>query len=144
MSLPSSAPPLPLLEVRGLGYSYGSRRAVDGASFFIRPGEVFGFLGPNGAGKTTTISCIAGLRGGYDGELLFEARRFEPARSAADRAKLGLVPQQIALYDGLSARENLEFFGRMAGLSGARLGEAVRRALALAGLPDRAGAPPAG
>ncbi len=109
------------------------------ASFSIQEGEIFGFLGPNGAGKTTTIACIAGLLARWKGEILFHERRFSPASSPEDRLRLGLVPQDLALYQDLSARENLEFFGRLDGLSGSELAQAVERALALAGLEDRAG-----
>jgi len=128
-----------LLRVQGLSYSYGERLAVRDATFSIREGEIFGFLGPNGAGKTTTIACIAGLLARWQGEILFHGVPFRPASSPKDRLRLGLVPQDLALYQDLTARENLEFFGRLAGLSGPGLAQAVDRALALAGLEDRAG-----
>jgi len=128
----------PLLEVRALRYAYGPRVAVSEASFALETGEIFGLLGPNGAGKTTTISCIAGLRAGFEGGLFFRGAPFDPARSSADRARIGLVPQHLALYEDLTGRENLEFFGRMAGLAGAALATAVTRVLAVAGLADRA------
>ncbi len=127
-----------LLEVRDLAYSYGDREAVCGVSFEIRRGEIFGLLGPNGAGKTTTIACIAGLRRPSRGSLLLHGEPFEPALRGAHRGHLGLVPQEVALYEELTARENLEFFGSLTGLGGKALGEAVDRGLALAGLADRA------
>ena len=128
----------PLLAVEELVCSYGARRAVDGASFGIRRGEIFGLLGPNGAGKTTTLCCLAGLRRGFEGRITIDGRPFAPARSGSDRARLGSVPQELALYAELTARENLRFFGRMSGLDGAVLDAAVARGLALAGLADRA------
>ncbi|HKB16635.1 MAG TPA: ABC transporter ATP-binding protein [Planctomycetota bacterium] len=128
----------PLLEVRDLAFSYGEREAVRGVSFEIRRGEIFGLLGPNGAGKTTTIACIAGLRRPSRGSLLLLGKPFEPALLGPHRARLGLVPQEVALYEELTARENLEFFGALSGLGGRTLGEAVDRGLTLAGLSDRA------
>jgi ABC-2 type transport system ATP-binding protein len=127
-----------LLEVRSLQYSYRNRPAVKGASFAIARGENYGFIGPNGAGKTTTILCIAGLLAGWTGEMSFQGRTFTPARNREDRRKLGLVPQNLAVYENLSARENLAFFGRLNGLSGQKLHGAVVEALELAGLHDRA------
>jgi ABC-2 type transport system ATP-binding protein len=134
-----ASPGSPLLEVEDLVYAYGDRLAVDGASLSIRRGEIFGLLGPNGAGKTTTLSCIAGLRRRFRGKLRFDGRPFAPAQRGADRARLGSVPQEIALYGELTARENLDFFARMSGLQGAALHAAVERGLELAGLADRAG-----
>ena len=127
----------PLLEVRDLAFSYGDREAVCGVSFEIRRGEIFGLLGPNGAGKTTTIACIAGLRRPSRGSLHLLGQPFAPALVGRDRARLGLVPQEVALYEELTARENLEFFGALAGLGGKALGDALGRGLELAGLADR-------
>src|SRR5262245_33637712 len=123
-----------LLEVRSLRYAYRQRLAVQDATFAIFEGENFGFIGSNGAGKTTTISCIAGLLAGWEGEMRFRAQPFAPAKDLEDRRKLGVVPQNLAVYENLSARENLEFFGRLNGLGGPRLREAVSDALQLAGL----------
>lgn len=128
----------PLLDVRGLRFAYRQRQAVHSATFSIFQGENFGFIGPNGAGKTTTIACIAGLLAGWQGEMQFEERPFAPARNLEDRRKLGVVPQNLALYENLSARENLEFFGSLNGLVGDRLREAVCNAIKLSGLKDRA------
>ena len=130
----------PLLEVSELGYAYGERVAVDGVGFTLARGEVLGLLGPNGAGKTTAISCICGLLTPRSGSLRFQGRPFEPHRTAADRVHLGVVPQELALYDGLSARQNLRFFGSLHGLEakGGALDEAVDRGLSLSGLASRA------
>ncbi len=127
----------PLLEIRNLSFAYGGRRAVDDVSFDVARGEIFGLLGPNGAGKTTTISCLSGLRPILAGEMTFDGRPFLPQQDRAARARLGVVPQELALYEALTARENLEFFGRMSGLEPARVPGAVDAALELAGLTDR-------
>jgi ABC-2 type transport system ATP-binding protein len=127
----------PLLDVQGLRFAYRQRQAVRSATFSILPGENFGFIGPNGAGKTTTIACIAGLLAGWQGEMRFDGRPFAPASSVEDRRKLGVVPQNLALYENLTARENLEFFGSLNGLKGEQLREAVSDALKLSGLTER-------
>jgi ABC-2 type transport system ATP-binding protein len=127
-----------LLEVEGLRYAYPGRLAVQGVSFGIHRGEIFGLLGPNGAGKTTTISCISGLLARWQGAIRFDGQPFVPSARTADRRRLGVVPQELALYDGLSGRENLRFFGRLNGLSKSALDGAVSEALAWAGLSDRA------
>ncbi len=128
----------PLLEVRGLAFAYGGRKAVDGLSFAVLRGECFGFLGPNGAGKTTALSCLIGLLGGWTGEILLGGAPVRPASDAAVRARFGHVPQEIALYADLTGRENLEFFGKLSGVAPALLAAAVERALATAGLKERA------
>ena len=129
--------PSPLLEVRALSFSYGEQQAVRSVSFSCLTGEILGILGPNGAGKTTILSCVSGLLTGWGGELSYAGERFDPARSG-DRARLGVVPQELALYGDLSGRENLRFFGRMNGLTGADLDAAVAAGLGLASLEDRA------
>jgi ABC-2 type transport system ATP-binding protein len=132
------SPAIPLLKVRELRYAYAAREAVAGISFEVHPGEIFGLLGPNGAGKTTTISCLSGLLGHWSGEMTFDGRPFQPAKAAGDRRLLGVVPQELALYEGLTGRENLRFFGRLSGLVGQALADAVERGLAMAGLAERA------
>jgi ABC-2 type transport system ATP-binding protein len=125
-----------LLGVASLSYSYDGHLAVDDVSFSVRKGEVFGLLGPNGAGKTTAISCLCGLLAPRSGTLRFDGRPFAPRALAADRARLGYVPQDLAVYDDMSARENLTFFARIQGA--ADVGRAVEQGLALAGLDGRA------
>ena len=100
-----------MLECRGLRRRFGDIVAVDGVGFAIDPGETYGLLGPNGAGKTTTISMIAGLLEKDDGEVMVAG---EPMTTHAIRAKsaIGYVPQDLAIYPDLSARENLMFFAR--------------------------------
>jgi ABC-2 type transport system ATP-binding protein len=127
-----------LLAVRGLTYRYGARCAVQGADLECRRGEILGLLGPNGAGKTTLLSCVAGLLARYDGAMTWGGALFAPAADAAARARLGLVPQELALYDDLTARENLRFFARLQGVAPANVAAAVTQGLELAGLADRA------
>jgi ABC-2 type transport system ATP-binding protein len=127
----------PFLEVRGLTYRYDGKTAVDGVDFDVRQGEILGLLGPNGAGKTTTISCLAGLRRPVSGAMRLHGEPFRPADDAAQRARLGVVPQELALYGNLSGRENLRFFARMSGVAADHLDAAVDGALALAGLAER-------
>ncbi|MEW6741805.1 MAG: ABC transporter ATP-binding protein [Planctomycetota bacterium] len=128
----------PLLEVEGLSYSFNGLEAVDDVSFSIARGEIFGLLGPNGAGKTTTISCIAGLRRPHKGTMRFEGAAFTPGLDGAQRQRLGVVPQELALYDSLTGRENLEFFAATSGVARHTAKARVQAALELAGLQDRA------
>ncbi|MEM9827124.1 MAG: ABC transporter ATP-binding protein, partial [Planctomycetota bacterium] len=127
-----------LLQVRSLRYRYGNRTAVDGIDFEIRAGEVFGLLGPNGAGKTTTFSCISGLFSGFEGEMKFRSQPFEPAENPADRLHFGAVPQDLALYENLSARQNLRLFAKLFGIAKSDVESAIEQQLELAGLEDRA------
>jgi ABC-2 type transport system ATP-binding protein len=129
-----------LLKVSGLTKTFGAVRAVDGISFEVRAGEIYGLLGPNGAGKTTTISMLAGLLRPDAGEMLVADTPFWSAPQKAKRI-MGVVPQEVAIYEELSGRENLEFWGRIAGLSS---GEARTRAgelLEALSLADRAKEP---
>ncbi|HVW11871.1 MAG TPA: ABC transporter ATP-binding protein [Bryobacteraceae bacterium] len=125
-----------MLEIRNLRKTYGSTVAVDGISFRIEKGQTLGLLGPNGAGKTTTVSIISGLIGADSGEVLIEGR---PLGSDTDPVKrrIGLVPQDLALYDELSAQSNLEFFGALYELHGAALADATGAAMELVGLTDK-------
>jgi len=127
-----------VLVARNLTRSYGSLRAVDGVSLTLSAGEIVGLLGPNGAGKTTTVSMLAGITPPDGGEVLLRGESLASGRTEAKR-NLGLVPQELALYEGLSAGENLRFFGALYGLGGRDLAEAVGRALRFVGLADRAG-----
>jgi ABC-2 type transport system ATP-binding protein len=126
-----------LLRVENLSYAYGERRALEGLSLEVRAGEALGLLGPNGAGKSTLMALATGLLEPASGRVLL-AGGGDP-RDPRARAVLGLAPQELALYEDLSGRENLEFFGRMQGLAGARLRERVGWSLDFAGLADRAG-----
>jgi linearmycin/streptolysin S transport system ATP-binding protein len=126
-----------VLSCADLRKRFGDRVAVDGVGFEIRPGETYGLLGPNGAGKTTTISMICGLLPADGGEVLVAGRRVDPHATAA-RAAIGFVPQEIAIYPDLTARENLRFFGRLYGLSGKALDHRCDEVLEIVDLADRA------
>ncbi len=127
-----------MLEIKHLHKSYGPLVAVDDVSFAIERGKLLGLLGPNGAGKTTTVSMIAGLVKPEHGEVLIGGARLMGDTDPKKR-QIGLVPQDLALYDELSARSNLRFFGALYSLSGAALEKAIAAALELVGLADRAG-----
>ncbi|WP_405889237.1 ABC transporter ATP-binding protein [Streptomyces sp. NBC_00133] len=114
---------------------FGERTAVDGVSFSVAPGETYGLLGPNGAGKTTTIRLVCGLLPPDGGTVQVLGR---PGRTARAKRLIGFVPQEVALYQDLSARENLRFFGRLYGLSGRRLERRVDEVLELVDLSNRA------
>ena len=126
-----------VLDCRGLVKRFGDRTAVDDVTFSIGPGETFGLLGPNGAGKTTTISMACGLLKPDAGEVQVAGHPMHPLAVEA-KAAIGLVPQEIALYPDLTARENLRFFGRLQRLGGADLAARVDEVLEVVGLVDRA------
>ena len=126
-----------VLECKGLKKSYGRRAAVRDVSFYIAPGETYGLLGPNGAGKTTTISMLCGLLRRDGGEVTVEGTSLD-ADSARAKAAIGYVPQELAIYPDLSARENLRFFGGLYGLRSSALETRVREVLDIIGLGDRA------
>jgi ABC-2 type transport system ATP-binding protein len=127
-----------MLECRGLRRSFGDLVAVDGVGFHIDSGEAYGLLGPNAAGKTTTISMIVGLLERDDGEVVVAG---QPMTTHAIRAKsaIGYVPQDLAIYPDLSARENLVFFARLYGMGSAQAKRRSDEVLELTGLADRAG-----
>ncbi|HLS26618.1 MAG TPA: ABC transporter ATP-binding protein [Beutenbergiaceae bacterium] len=129
-----------VLEVSDLVRRFGDLTAVDGVSFAVSPGETYGLLGPNGAGKTTAISIVAGLLDADAGTVLVRGDHMGPERVAPKR-HLGLVPQELAIYPELSARENLMFFGRLHGLRRGELRRRVAEVLELIGLADRAKEP---
>jgi ABC-2 type transport system ATP-binding protein len=127
-----------LIRVDDLKKTYGQNVAVDGISFQAAKGEIFGLLGPNGAGKTTTISIISGLLEATTGTVMVDGRAMSPTASGVKKS-MGVVPQEIALYEELSARENLRFWGGLYDMSGSRLTQRVAEVLDLVGLADRAG-----
>src|SRR5437763_4181601 len=128
----------PILEVIDLTKDYGGTRALDRVSFRVDEGEMFGLLGPNGAGKTTLLSIVCGLLPATSGEVRLHGK---PLRGAGGdlRREIGVVPQELAVYDALTARENLRFFGELYGLGGAELDRRVDDVLQAIGLQDRAG-----
>ena len=126
-----------VLRCAGLVKRFGELTAVDGVGFSIAAGETYGLLGPNGAGKTTTISMVCGLLARDAGEVEVAGRPIGPGSTDA-KAAIGLVPQDIALYPDLSARENLRFFGKLQGMSGRELDRRISEVLEVVGLADRA------
>lgn len=126
-----------MLDVLKVEKAFGPRKAVAGVSMTLRSGEILGLLGPNGAGKTTTVAMIAGLLAPDAGEVLIQGRRMNGDTDPQKRM-VGLVPQELALYEDLSAWENLEVFGALYGLSGKPLHGAAQRVLGIVGLEDRA------
>ncbi|MGD8474908.1 MAG: ATP-binding cassette domain-containing protein [Anaerolineae bacterium] len=126
-----------MLSCDGLRKVYGEHEAVKGVSLQIARGEVFGLLGPNGAGKTTTISMLTGLLEPTDGTITVDGMDVKRHTNEV-KSKLGLVPQELALYPTLSARQNLLFFGRIYGLKGKELQHRVDEVLEMIGLTERA------
>jgi linearmycin/streptolysin S transport system ATP-binding protein len=127
---------LTMLNVKNLRKTFGSLVAVDNVTFAVGGGELIGLLGPNGAGKTTTVSMIAGLLSADSGEVLVGGNRLVRDTDPVKR-RIGLVPQDLALYDELSARDNLRFFGALYSLSGPALDRAILSAAELVELADR-------
>ncbi len=123
-----------MLACQGLRKQFGERTAVDDVSFTVADDECYGLLGPNGAGKTTTIAIICGLLKADHGEVSVDGR---PGGSLAAKAVIGYVPQDLALYPDLTARENLRFFGQLYALRGEPLEQRISETLALVGLADR-------
>mgnify|MGYP001178295032 FL=1 len=124
----------PVLQVTDLVRRFGEHTAVEGISFTISEGETYGLLGPNGAGKTTTINMIAGLLTPDQGSVTVLGEPVVGNR----KSLIGLVPQDVALYPDLSALENLQFFGKLQNMGGARLKSRIAEVLEIVGLADRA------
>ena len=123
-----------MIRIETVRKQFGSTVALDGLNLEVRPGEIFGLLGPNGAGKSTTMALLTGLQAPDEGRV--SVLGGDP-RDPALRARIGLAPQSLALYEALSGRENLSFFARMFGLRGERLRQRVDAALDFAQLSDR-------
>jgi ABC-2 type transport system ATP-binding protein len=126
-----------ILEVQNLVKKYGDFSAVKGVSFDIKEGEIFSLLGPNGAGKTTTISVLSTLYAATGGDATIGGYSVSKDPMTV-RSLIGVVPQELALYDDLTARENLSFWGQMYNLSGKALNTRIDEVLAEIGLSDRA------
>ena len=131
-----------MLAATDLWKSYGDKTAVAGVSFEANAGEILGLLGPNGAGKSTTVSMLCGLLAPDRGKVTIAGEAVGPDAHAAKR-RIGLVPQEIALFEDLPATANLELFGALYGVAAEALRERAREALALVGLADRARDKPA-
>ncbi|HEX7558641.1 MAG TPA: ABC transporter ATP-binding protein [Usitatibacter sp.] len=131
-----------MLHATDLRKSYGATAAVAGVSLTVNPGEIVGLLGPNGAGKSTTISMLCGLVRPDAGTVTIAGEAVGEDASAVKR-RIGLVPQELSLYEDLSAIGNLQLFGALYGITGSVLHERVNAALELVGLADHARAKPA-
>ncbi len=129
-----------VLEVANLKKSYGRNLAVNDVSFSAGAGEIFALLGPNGAGKSTTMMMIAGLLQPDNGTISIDGDRFNHEERNI-RGRLGIVPQDLAVYSVLTARENLHFYGGIYGLEKGKLTHRVKTVLDIAGLTDYADSP---
>lgn len=129
----------PILNVWRAEHSYAARKVLRGIDLALRPGEIYALLGPNGAGKSTLIGAICGRLKLSAGEIAVDG--LNPASDRAARAMIGLVPQEIALYGHLTVRENLQTFGRLAGVKRRDLQAATQRAMHLTRTLDREHAP---
>lgn len=125
-----------LVEMKNLVKRYGNNLAVDNVNLEIAEGEVFGLLGPNGAGKTTIIDMLLGLTKVDGGEIIIFGKRVNGNREDVSK-HIGIVPQELAIYEDLTAAENVAFFGRLYGLKGKLLQQRVAEALAFTGLSDK-------
>lgn len=129
-----------VVEATGLRKAFGDIEAVDGVDVRIAAGETYGLLGPNGAGKTTTISIIVGLLAADAGDVVVDGRPVT-TQSVQAKAAIGLVPQELAIYPDLTARENLAFFGKLYDMPRALLRARIAEVLDVIGLTDRADDP---
>ena len=125
------------IEVQNLHKAFGETKAVDGVSFEVESGEIFSLLGPNGAGETTAISMLSCLLRPDEGDARVMGHSIRTDQMGV-KSVLGVVPQEIALYEDLSARENLTFWGKMYGLRGPALKSRADEVLEVIGLTDRA------
>ncbi|MBD3375082.1 ATP-binding cassette domain-containing protein [candidate division KSB1 bacterium] len=130
----------PVLIVEHLHKAFDSLQAVKDVSFRVNPGEIFGLLGPNGAGKTTTINMICSLLPADQGAITINNMPVSTHNSSL-RQRMGVVPQDIALYEELNALDNLSFWGGLYGLSGEKLKSRQKELLSKVGLQDRAKEP---
>jgi len=130
-----------MIEIETLQKTYGSFTAVADVSFTTEPGEVFGLLGPNGAGKSTTIGCLSGLLKPSSGRIAIAGHDIATDPKAA-KARLGIVPQDLAIYEDLPAGDNLSYWGAAYGMRGSDLKARVADVLNVIGLTDRAGDKP--
>jgi len=126
-----------MLEATGLSRSYGARKAVTDVSFSAEPGRTLGLLGPNGAGKSTLVNIVAGVLRPDSGEARIRGKLIDSDTSAA-KGLVGYVPQDLALYEELTATDNLHLFGSLYGLAAGEIRERAGRALGIVGLQDRA------
>lgn len=125
-----------ILEVKNLRKKYNENEVVKGISFHVNEGEILGFLGPNGAGKSTTINILSTALKETEGEILFNGKNIKENKKDY-KSRLGIVPQNLAIFENLSAIENVKYFAGFYGLRGENLKKAVNKALERVGLLDR-------
>ncbi|QAA32383.1 ABC transporter ATP-binding protein [Clostridium manihotivorum] len=125
-----------VITVKNLEKNYGAKRAVDGISFSVKDGEVLGLLGPNGAGKSTTINILSTILKADKGDIDVLGQRLT-SNAKSIKQTLGVVPQDLAIYEEISAEKNISFFASLYGLKGNELKKQVKEALELVGLYDR-------
>lgn len=126
-----------IIEIKNLEKSYKNNKVIKNISFEVLKGEILCILGTNGAGKSTTINVLTGVLGYELGELFYSGRKIKK-NDKEFKGKLGVVPQDIALYEDISAEQNLRFFASLYGLKGKELAEKIKEALEFAGLSERA------
>jgi ABC-2 type transport system ATP-binding protein len=127
-----------MIETESLTKKFGDLTAVDGITLKVEEGEVFGFLGPNGAGKTTTVRMLCCLISKTSGEASIAGYRVgDDADSLKIRKLIGLVPDNVGLYDGLSAYDNLDFYGKLYDCTEAQRKESIQRFLTMLGLWEK-------
>lgn len=124
-----------ILQVDGLGKSYGKRSILQDVSFALKEGEILGVAGENGAGKSTLLSMLATIQKPKEGTIFFEGKDIAKSKRRY-RAKLGYVPQEIALFEELSGRDNLKFFGKACRVSGAVLPERIKEVCVITEFPE--------
>ncbi len=125
-----------LLNVQNLSKSFKDVQVLNNISFYVKPGEIFCILGPNGAGKSTTINLLSAALKNNTGEILFQGEKIQ-MNLKKYKQSIGIVPQELTLYEELSAESNLRFFAALYDLKGEKLNQAVDKALDFAGLSDR-------
>ncbi len=126
-----------IVEVSNLKKRYGNKEVVKGISFSVNKGEILGFLGPNGAGKSTTINILSTALKASEGNMKFTGKDILENKKEY-KSKLGIVPQSLAIFENLSALENVKYFGSFYGLKGEKLKTQSEKALEMVGLLDRA------
>ena len=125
-----------ILEVKDVSKKYGKKQVLSGVTFDIEEGDIFGLIGPNGAGKSTLINIITGILDPLNGEVLIGGHNIKKNPIEAKKL-IGLVPQELALSEDISAIDNLNFFASLYGLSGKKLKDAVSEALEVTGLTEK-------
>lgn len=125
-----------VIEVKNLQKSYKNNKALNGLDFDLYEGEILGILGPNGAGKSTTINILSTILKKDDGEILYFGKPIEKNEKEI-KSKLGIVPQDLAIFEDISAYKNITFFASLYGIKGKELEDAANYALRFAGLEDR-------